>query len=218
VLVLPPLLRGLNIPGDAWEAGLAAARGGADPGTLLWSNQAGRCEAVVVLAPDRPLDSCLALLQIAALGLTDALGALGPPEVPIAITPPDRVEIDEGLIGGLRIAAATTDPTAIPDWLVIGFDVAMIGEDDAPGERPWRTTLAEEGFVEFGAVELIESFSRYFLAWLDAWQEGGDAAIEGEWRARLTRAGRVSATRAAQGLTIGHDAHACLAGPTWLDP
>jgi BirA family biotin operon repressor/biotin-[acetyl-CoA-carboxylase] ligase len=201
--VFPPLLTAIAEPKAAWRAALRAAERGVDPATLFWSTEPERIQAAILLAPDRPLAACLVMLKVAALALADALAALAPPQVPIAIVPPDRIELDGGLVGGARIAAPScAAPNTIPEWLVVGFDVAM-ASGDAPGLQPWTTSLREEGFADIDPGHIAEAFSRHFLARLDQWQSLGEAGLEADWRA----------------WTAGADpriaAEACLAGPSW---
>ena len=54
------------------------------------------------------------------------------------------------------MAASTHDPEEIPDWLVIGLELPLWLETDAPGQTPDQTSLYEEGCAEVGAVNLLE--------------------------------------------------------------
>jgi biotin-(acetyl-CoA carboxylase) ligase len=221
-LTLPPPFRAFAVAGEVWPAALSAAAAGGEPGTVLWSDDRRRCQAAVILQPDGPLAaSAASALRLTALAAVDALLAVGPPNVPVTIAPPDRIEIDEGLAGGVRIAAPPgTDAAAVPDWLLVGIDLAWLGADpEAPGRDPWRTALCEEGFGDVTAVDLIESFCRHLRHRISGWEEAGDAAIEAAWREHTTSgvAGRnLSAARRARAANEAPvDPAACLAGPSW---
>ena len=124
------------------------------------------------------------------LGLSDALGALGPPNIPVTFGWPDRIEVNGGTVGGVRVAAAEVRGAAdaIPDWMVLGVSVQVHGfpDDDSPGLRADRTALHEEGFGEVEAPALLESFSRHFLAWMNTWQDDGFDQVCAAWIARAS--------------------------------
>jgi len=187
---LPPIYRLVQIPrGPAFPKALEEADAGAGPGTVVWSVRPDRLDCAIVLAPDEPLAVSLPVAYVALLGLGDALGALGPPNVPVTFGWPDRIEVNGAEVGGIRLAAAPViSPAAIPDWMVIGIAIRILGEpnDDSPGLHPHRTALHEEGFGEVEAMPLLESFSRHFLAWMNRWQEDGFDPVRNAWLSRAS--------------------------------
>jgi biotin-(acetyl-CoA carboxylase) ligase len=190
----PPLLRPFAVTPelDLFERCLKLAAEGAEPGILLWSIAQEKCEAAVVLAPERPLDPSLPIVLIGMLGLAEGLGALVPPMVAVTFAWPDRIELNGGVIGGVRLASAPTEtPEAVPDWLVIGFAIAMRGSHAgrSPGDLE-RTTLAEEGCGEVTTIDLLEAFGRHFLGWINRWQEDGVKPVQQAWLSRATGLGK----------------------------
>lgn len=176
---------------DPFERAVDVAADGAEPGTLVWSQGSERCACAVVLAPEQPLEPSLPVLLIAALALGDALGALAPPVVSVTFGWPDRVEINGGLAGGVRLAhAEPAAPQGVPDWIVVGFRLALQGSGPEPGHDPERTTLADEGCGDITALDLLEAFSRHFLAWINRWQEDGVRPVQQAWLARATGLGK----------------------------
>jgi biotin-(acetyl-CoA carboxylase) ligase len=193
--VLPPLLRPLAVGADRrpFERGLELAAEGAEAGTLLWSTGEEVCEGAVVLAPEQPLERSLPIVPIAMLGLGDALGAMVPPLVAVTFGWPDRIEVNGGVVGGVRFGCAATEAAeAVPDWLVIGFGVALHGRrtEGATGDRFRRTTLAEEGCGEVTTLDLLEAFGRHFLGWIDRWQAEGVEPVHKAWLSRATGLGK----------------------------
>jgi BirA family transcriptional regulator, biotin operon repressor / biotin---[acetyl-CoA-carboxylase] ligase len=193
--VMPPLFRPLAVTPDIdpFERGLQVAAEGAEAGTVLWSIGRERCQAAVVLAPEHTLEDSLPVVLVAMLGLGDALGALLPPVVALTFGWPDRIEVNGGVVGGVRMASAPTEkPSDIPDWIVIGYSLASQSRagDPEPGQQPGRTTLADEG-CEIACIDLIEHFTRHFLAWINRWQEDGVAPVRQAW---LSRAARLSSS------------------------
>ncbi len=187
--VMPPLFQPLAVTPeiDPFERGLQVAAEGAEAGSVLWSIGQERCQAAVVLAPEHPLEDSLPIVLVAMLGLGDALGALLPPVVAVTFSWPDRIEVNGGVVGGVRMAGARTEkPSDVPDWMVVGYGLARSRTGDAePGHRPGHTTLADEG-CELACIDLVEHFSRHFLAWINRWQEDGVGPVRQAWLSRAT--------------------------------
>lgn len=193
--VLPPLLRPLAVAPaiHPFEHGNHLAAEGAEAGTLLWSTDEDRCDGAVVLAPEQPLEPSLPIVLIAMLGLGDALGAMVPPMVAVTFGWPDRIEVNGAVVGGVRFASAPVETSgAVPDWLVVGFGIAVRGPR-AAGTSPDRlagTTLADEGCGEVMAMDLLEEFGRHFLTWVHRWQEEGVEPVQKAWLSRATGLGK----------------------------
>jgi hypothetical protein len=188
-LVLPPGFRACPGGGDPWAAALRGAAQGAAPGSVFVNGAQGRCRAAFLFAPDRPLGET-ELLNLGVLALFDALAVLAPPQVPVHVVPPDGLAVDGGRVATLRAARAAALADAVPnldvpDWAVLGIDVAIDLQASAPGERPDQTCLAEEGFGDIAPADVLTHMSRHLLGWIDAWQEQGGAALQREVSLRL---------------------------------
>jgi BirA family transcriptional regulator, biotin operon repressor / biotin---[acetyl-CoA-carboxylase] ligase len=193
--VFPPLLRPFAVTPDVhpFERCLGLAAEGAEAGTLLWSVGQDACEGAIVLAPEQPRELSLPIVLIAMLGLGDALGAMVPPMIAVTFGWPDRIEVNGGVVGGVRFACAATESTeAVPDWLVIGFGIAVRGRraGQAGADHLQRTTLADEGCGEVMALDLLEAFGRHFLSWIHRWQEAGVEPVHKAWLSRATGLGK----------------------------
>jgi biotin-(acetyl-CoA carboxylase) ligase len=176
---------------DPFERAVELARGGAEAGTLLWSARQDVYECAVVLAPESSLENSLPVMLTASLGLGDALGALVPPVVAVTFGWPDRVEINGAAVGRARlIIAETPNPTAIPEWLVVGFQLANAGHWQEHGHgRLHRTTLIDEG-CQIDLLDLLEAFSRHFLAWINRWLTNGVQPVQQAWMSRTLEVGK----------------------------
>lgn len=189
--VFPPLYEPQRISADAdpFEAAIEGAKAGDDGGALYWCERADRMQAALVLAPETPLSASLAMVMAAEQALTDAMGALTPPEIAVEWAWPDRLLVNGARCGTLRVACDARDPEVVPDWLVVSptvqlaaLDASMIGAE--PGERPDLTALTEEGGVAVGAMRLMESWSKHLLVWINAWEEDGFGPLHEAWRGR----------------------------------
>ena len=189
----PPIYRAFAVTADLdpFDRAVDMAKEGTDAGTLLWSARQDVYECAVVLAPENSLENSLPVLLAAALGLGDALGTLIPPVIAVTFGWPDRIELNGGMVGKIRlIIAETPNPTAIPDWLVIGFNLANAGRwQDSGPEGQHVTTLAEEG-CDVDLLDLLESFSRHFLAWINRWQGDGVQPVQQAWMSRTLEVGK----------------------------
>ena len=176
---------------DPFERAVDLAKAGTDAGTLLWSARQDLYECAIVLAPENSLEMSLPVIMTASLGLGDALGALVPPVVAVTFGWPDRIELNGAAVGKVRlILPETPNPTAIPDWLVVGFNLANAGYWQAGmNEGRQTTTLGEEG-CKIDLVDLLEAFSRHFLAWINRWQSDGVQPVQQAWMSRTLEVGK----------------------------
>lgn len=229
-LDLPPLFRlvALREAGDAFGHACAhAAELGA--GTLVFVGRFDLAEFAVVLEPEEALTSARRIFYAGMTALADALSALAPPETPIAIEWPDRLEVGRGLVGGGRLGwPPRTDEQARPDWLAFGAVIRLVPIRSQKTPLPSRrTSLADEGFEEIGAERLIEGFARHLMVAIDCWHEGGFGAIARDYLARLRpepavrrgidASGNLQIRRPGGERIAGLDLRAALATPSWLE-
>ncbi len=189
----PPIYRAYAITADLdpFERAVEMAKEGTEAGTLIWSARQDVFECAVVLAPENSLEDSLPILLAARLGLGEALGALIPPVIAVSFGWPELIVINGGIVGKIRlIIAETRNPTAVPDWLVIGFRLANAGHWRESGRDGRQvTTLAEEG-CGIDLLDLLESFSRHFLAWINRWQGDGVQPVQQAWMSRTLEVGK----------------------------
>lgn len=189
-LSLPPpfTLVTLREVGDAFGHAIQIApEQGA--GTLVYVGRFDLAEFAVVLEPDEPLRTARRAHTMGMTALIDALLAHAPPEKPVTIDWPDAVRVDGGLVGGGRLAwpagASEDEP---PEWLVFGAMIRTVSMSESePGLNPLAAALEGEGFTDFTAGSLVESFARHLMVHLDAWQEQGFGAVAKEYLQRLPR-------------------------------
>lgn len=191
-LEFPPLLTGIAVAGDPFQAALAAVADEVEPGAVFYGADPARMQAAIVLAPEEPLHSALRVSFAVALGLNDALGALAPPEVGVHLAWPDRIKVNGAYCGQLAMAASTGAPEAEPDWLIVGLDVpfALPGEAE-PGHNPDRTSLYEEGCGDLPIPDLIEAWGRHMMNWLHIYLTDGFEPLHREWRTKADGLGQM---------------------------
>lgn len=185
-LRIPSIYRLVTLAPDAdldAKARDMAARG-AEDGTLLWRDRQDRLEAAVILHPDEELDRAGLVAYVGMLGLADGLGAVGPPLLEITFTWPAGINVNGTRLGHVRLALpGDARPGAVPDWLVLYVAVNIAPENaDAAAIDLGVTSLAEEGCPDITSGAMLESFARYFLTWVDRWQDDGFDTVRSVWR------------------------------------
>jgi biotin-(acetyl-CoA carboxylase) ligase len=230
-LDLPPGFRVITLRevGDAFaHAKAVAAEQGA--GTLVYVGRFDLAEFALVLEPDEPLRTARRAFYAGCVALGDALSVFAPPEKPIEFAWPDAIHVDNGLVGGGRLAwPERAREDEVPDWLVFGAMIrtVSIGEDE-PGVRPLAAALDEEGFDDVGSGQLVESFARHMMVWVDTWQEHGFGEIGKNYLTRLRpekgarrdidQNGDLVVRRMGASAVEHHSLVDALAAPSWLDP
>jgi biotin-(acetyl-CoA carboxylase) ligase len=195
-LVLPPPYRQVWLPEGEVLAGAASRAAAEGAGTLVWRHapQAapGRLDAAVVLEPETPLAEARRVFLAGAIALCDALATHVAPERAIRLAWPGGVLVDTGRLGGLRLVAAPgCAEDAVPDWLVLGFELLADRDHLAePGLFPGSISLAEEGIEDPGAI--VESFAAHLMLNLDRWKHDGFSALAARYSERLVSDATIS--------------------------
>jgi len=187
-LSLPPAFKACALPPDADPSaeGAAAARREDATGFLFYAERPDLLEATLVLAPEGTLRASLAVIYPLMQAFGDALGSALPPRVAVHFGWPDRVFVNGGLAGALRLVAPSGDPDSRPDWLLADLALDIMGGSLAePGMERERTSLFGEGVMDVGPRPILEAFARYFLVWLSRWEDRGLAALEQAWIGRV---------------------------------
>ena len=189
--VFPPLLRGhpAKAGENPFEHAQVMAALGCDGGTVAYNIQADRLRVSIVFAPEVPLQDAMAMLPLCAVGFQNALGALAPPEVAVHLGWDGLICVNGAKCGAFRVVASTAKPDEIPDWLIVGWELDLLQTDDTPGDTPDVTALYDEGCAEVSATQLVESWSRHMLTWLNRWLEDGNAPLHAEWMGLLRGVG-----------------------------
>lgn len=178
----PPLMWGEAAPDDAFDHAVTKAVLGCDAGLVSYALRPNDMQAALVFAPEVPLAKAIAMLPLCGVGFQNALGALAPPEVSVHLDWFGGILINGAKCGHFRAMASTDDPTATPDWLVVGFTLPLVPPSDDMGHTPDQTALFAEGCADVSPPALLESWSRHTLNWLNRWESEGVAPLHAEWR------------------------------------
>lgn len=177
----PPLFAGQDAAGgDPFADAIAEADIGCDAGLVIYDLAPDKLRAAIVFAPEVTLKDAVVILPICGVGLQNAIGALGPPEVSVHLGWNGTIYVNGGRCGALRMAAAGT-PDVEPDWLVVDLTLSLWPLSDETGLTPDDTALYAEGCAEIDAVTLLESWVRHTLVGINSWSDGGMANLHREW-------------------------------------
>ena len=204
-LTFPPAMSGEEVGDDPFDGAVMRAVRGCDAGLVCYRVAADRMGASLVFAPEVPLAKAMAMLPLCAVGFQNAMGALAPPEVAVHLAWSGGILINGASCGAFRVCAATQDPEAVPDWLVVGFDLPLMMTGSAPGHSPDQTALYEEGCADIDPGHLVESWSRHTLNWIARWESEGVKPLHGEWRGLAHGIGEPQTQNGDSGTFLGVD-------------
>ncbi len=180
----PPLFYGVDASGrDPYALACAKAAQVCDAGLVCYDLAYDRLRAAMVFAPEVPLRDAVCMLPLCGVGFQHALGALAPPEVGVHLGWSGEIYLNGGRCGALQIAAATHDPKATPDWLVVGLSLDLWPPSQDTGLTPDATALYAEGCGDVDPTILIEAWVRHTLVEINAWTDDGPARLHRNWLA-----------------------------------
>ena len=177
--VFPPLLSGFDVraPARPFTEALAGAQAGRyGAGDVVWARNTRIVDVAVILEPDVERSRTYEILCAGAVAVSDALGAIAPPEVAITWNWPHILMANKARVGQLRFELSAEDgPDGAPLWLVLGLELAVNPNPDGPepGLYVGTTTLFDEGCIELDRTRIIEAWARHFLTWLNTWGDDG---------------------------------------------
>ena len=205
----PPLFQGEPLTGgaDPFERAVAMAIMGTDPGTVVYNLSGDVLRASLIFAPEVSLEEAMATLPVCGLGFQAALGALAPPEVAVHLEWDGTLRVNGAVCGKMRIKASTSTPEAVPDWLVLGLELNMTSSDPDPGATSDVTYLSEEGCADITPEQLLESWVRHSLYWINRWLDEGLRPVHADWRGLVPSIGEPVEIDNQAGTFVGVDEH-----------
>ncbi|MCV0424583.1 MAG: DUF4444 domain-containing protein [Roseibium sp.] len=208
-LQFPPLFQGEPVTGtaDPFERAVALATMGTDPGTVVYNISGDTLRASLIFAPEVALEEAMATLPVCGLGFQAALGALAPPEVAVHLEWDGTVRVNGAVCGKMQVKASTGDPKSVPDWLVLGLDLNMTSSDPNPGATSDLTYLSEEGCADITSEQLLESWVRHSLYWINRWLDEGLRPVHADWRGLVPSLGEPIEIDGQSGTFVGVDEH-----------
>ncbi|MEQ8898061.1 MAG: DUF4444 domain-containing protein [Roseovarius sp.] len=204
-LVFPPAMAGEAVSGDPAEAAVLRAIQGVDAGLVVYRVAADRVGAALVFAPEVPLAQAAVMLPLCQVGFQNALGALAPPEVAVHLEWSGGVRVNGAGCGRFRAFASSDDVRAVPDWLVVGWEMPLWPPNEETGLTPEETALFVEGCADVDPGQLVEAWARHTLNWIARWEEDGAAPLHSEWRGLAYGMGEDVSVGAVSGTFLGLD-------------
>ena len=181
-LTFPPLFDGLSSAGDdPFALACHRAQDGCDGGLVVYDLRPDTLRAALVFAPEVPLHDAIIMLPLCGVGFQNALGALAPPEVSVHLEWDGAIRVNGAIAGKLTAAASPHQQDAVPDWLVVGLELALWPAKDEGGLTPDVTALFAEGCADVDAPALLEAWVRHTLVWINRWLDEGARPLHKEW-------------------------------------
>lgn len=212
-LDLPPVFRAHELAPtqDALALAIEHVVSHGEPAELFWERCDERISAAVTLTPEPPRDVPAALVAVGLVALADALAVLVPPGRAVHTVWPDRIYLNDAMLGGVRLAITPAGQERRAALAILLQRGALADDRHA---RDGMTSLADEGCTEVSAAAVIGAFARVLLNWSDSWEHQGFAPLRQQWLARARdyrqtvhwRAGQRSAAGTFAGLTDTGDA------------
>ncbi|MDM8165932.1 biotin/lipoate--protein ligase family protein [Roseovarius sp.] len=204
-LVFPPAMAGEAVSGDPAEAAVLRAIQGVDAGLVVYRVAADRVGAALIFAPEVPLAKAMVMLPLCQVGFQNALGALAPPEVAVHLEWSGGVRVNGAGCGRFRAFASSDDVAAVPDWLVVGWEMPLLPPGQETGLTPEETALYVEGCADVDAGQLVEAWARHTLNWIAKWEDAGAGPLHGEWRGLAHGVGEDVSVDGVSGTFLGLD-------------
>ncbi len=167
------------------------AAGGAAEGTLVWANEQtrgrgrrgrswisppGNLYASLILRPNVELAQAVQLSFLGAVALGEAVNRVAPKNR-LRFKWPNDILLEGRKLAGILLESSASRTGF--EWMVLGIGVNLCSfpEDvDFPA-----TCLADTGYADVTATELLEQFCSAFENWYIRWRVHGFEPVRGEW-------------------------------------
>ena len=177
------------------EAGRLAISG-AEEGTLVWAKEqtAGRGRfdkqwvsppgglyCAVILRPDFSVETAQQLIFVAAISIGQALANFASAMTDMNYRWPNAVLLDYGKVAGVHMDYFINKNKQL-EWIVVNICANI---KTSPKEFAFEAaSLHVEGQTQNSELDVLESFSRYFLSNLNNWANNGFATTLKSWQQR----------------------------------
>ncbi len=188
----PPLLQGhMFSEGEDLisEIMKGAEKGILSAGDLLWSTSTDRAECAIVLEPEVIANKALAMVPLAMVAVADSLGAIAPPNLAVTFGWPENIYANGAMVGRVNMKFPDyAKADQVPKFAILSLQINISESTDQtdqqlmePGENLSSTVLYEEGCGDLDRTQIIESWSRHFLTWIDTWEQEGFKPVHENW-------------------------------------
>ena len=183
---LPPLFSSQKVleGKNPFDKAVASASSG-DVGTVFYASNKDLLNIAITLGPEVSRIKAIQIHYAMMLGLSDALGALAPPEIEISHLWPNLMFMNRGLMGKVLLIEPGGDQDSVPSWMVSGVKIRMKVDTVKFDKDLEATSLEDEGASFLSSVRIIEAVTRHFLVWLNTWQDEGFKPIHKTWMERV---------------------------------
>ncbi len=148
----------------------------------VWESPLGNLYASVILRLDCDLRESAGLSLLVGVALGEALSALGPSPLALALKWPNDILIGGAKTAGILLEGSGRRAGEAADFFVIGTGVNI---RNAPAKAAYPVTcLMDEGFAPLAPVALLTAYIERLEIWLDRWRHDGFSRVREAWRDR----------------------------------
>lgn len=191
---IPPLfdLVTLDVTDSSRSHAERLARKGAEEGTLVWAKaqQEGigrsgnywmsgyrNLHCAIILRPEDNFETCCQLSLMATICAAMAISRQAEPLEEFRYRWPNDITLNQGKLAGLTLSGELS--AASVEWMVVALNVNVFDHPKSKGFD--AASMRGEGFQSFDRIQLLESYSREFLSWINRWSEEGFEPIRKAW-------------------------------------
>lgn len=198
------------------EEAVRRARRGAGEGTLVWAGEQtdartaagkpwhapyGNLHCALIIEPEYDNITAQQLLYVTMISAGTAIADIVSAMTGLRWRWPDEIFINDLKSGMVQLSVPGDDADPYP-WLVLAVSINVA--EHPPNPEPERfNSLHASGTPEANVGELLEAFSRHFLAWVNRWAEEGFEPVRKAWLMRADGIGEAVALRLARGPVDG---------------
>ncbi len=186
---------------SALDEAVRRAEAGAAEGTLVhahsqskalgrcgqnWLSPAGGLYAGLVLRPDEIPAVAVQLGVVGVVALGSAVAEHVLPLTELHFGWPNDLFLRQGKVASIQLRWSATE-SGRTEWLVLGINAnvsappSLLGHDAA--------SVQADGECAVGAGQLLSSFARQFLIWVDRWANDGFEPVRKAWQQRMVGVG-----------------------------
>jgi|GEM_PF-63608 len=164
-------------------------------GDLVWSTSMDVAHCAIVLEPEISAEKTLTMMPLAMVAIADCLGAICPPNLGITFGWPGLIYANGARVGNVSLyLPPETSFDKVPDYAVLSLAIKIkwpadnyTASQSEPGNDLRKTVLYEEGCGDIDSRQIISSWSRHFLTWIDTWQQEGFEPVHENWLFRASK-------------------------------
>jgi len=152
-----------------------------------WDSPRGNLHCALIIEPEFDNATAAQLLYVAAVSAGTAIADILAPMTGLRYRWPNHIYINDLKSAQLQMAVPEGNVDPYP-WLVLGLSVNVAHHP--PNPEPERfNSMHASGTPDADVGELLETYCRHFLSWVNRWAEEGFDPVHKAWQQRADGVG-----------------------------